>query len=640
MNSYVRAIAATAGVVSLVVPASALPTATAVAPDLTPNCPAATVTVHDNTTPVAIVDNFAVTTTSTIEVSGVGAYLSDVDVQTFITHTFAADLDITVTSPAGTVVTLTTDNGGANDNVFNGTVWDDDADPGGQVPYTTNDGVVTEHTFVNEVVASPLVPEEALGAFIGENPNGTWTLTVSDDLIGQPGTIQSWAITLSTLPSGRLTSPAVVTQGTPVGIPVGGLVTSQIEVVDAGFTQIGDADVVTSITHSFSTDLDITVMSPAGTVVTLSTDNGGGNDNVFNGTLWDDDANPIGQVPYTTNNGLASEHVYANLTTATPLVPEEAMSAFIGEDPNGTWTLAVNDDDAVADGGSIDSWSVSLSGIECAPNPPTNVTALRLDTGTLVSWTPPTNLATVDFYKATASPGGAECTTTTNTCMITGLTNGTTYTVTVRATNDVGPSADSEPSAPVTPATNPSIPRSVTAKPGKTSAIVRWVAPASNGGSPITQYTAEASPGGRTCTTTTTTCTITGLTNGTTYTVTVLAKNDVGSSPALAEGELPDPTAQVTPRTVPGKPTAVTTRPGDKRVTVRWAPPVSNGGAPIKRYVATASPGGRSCTVQASARRCTITRLRNGTRYSVTVRAVNVAGTSTPSKKSLVTPRR
>ena len=64
------------------------------------------------------------TTTSTIDVSGVDSYLWDLDVSTFITHTFPADLDMTITSPTGTVVTLTSDNGGGNDDVFNGTVWD------------------------------------------------------------------------------------------------------------------------------------------------------------------------------------------------------------------------------------------------------------------------------------------------------------------------------------------------------------------------------------------------------------------------------------------------------------------------------------------------------------------------------------
>src|SRR6185295_3978223 len=85
-------------------------------------------------TPTAIPTGPAVVT-STLVVSGAGTFLNDMTLTTFITHTFAADLDITIQSPAGTVVTLTTDNGAGNDNVYNGTVWDDKANPGGQVPY-------------------------------------------------------------------------------------------------------------------------------------------------------------------------------------------------------------------------------------------------------------------------------------------------------------------------------------------------------------------------------------------------------------------------------------------------------------------------------------------------------------------------
>ena len=131
--------------------------------------------------------------TSTIEVAGAGAYLTDVDLITDLAHTFAADLDITLQSPAGTVVTLTTDNGAGNDNVFTGTTFDDQADPDGQVPYVTNPGIVTDHPYANNTAATPLVPEEALAAFIGENPNGTWTITISDDLAGDGGALQQLA---------------------------------------------------------------------------------------------------------------------------------------------------------------------------------------------------------------------------------------------------------------------------------------------------------------------------------------------------------------------------------------------------------------------------------------------------------------
>ena len=87
-------------------------------PDPTPQ-----ITIHSNNTQAAIVDPGTIT--STIVVSGVDTMLKDVDVTTFIRHTASADLDITLTSPAGTTVMLTTDNGGSFDDVFNGTVWND-----------------------------------------------------------------------------------------------------------------------------------------------------------------------------------------------------------------------------------------------------------------------------------------------------------------------------------------------------------------------------------------------------------------------------------------------------------------------------------------------------------------------------------
>ena len=344
--------------------AAARRTRTKVVPTTPAGCGQAT-TTFTQSTPEAIPTGPAVVT-STIVVSGAGPYLFDLDVTTFIQHTFSADLDITITSPAGTVVTLTTDNGAGNDNVFNGTVWDDDANPGGQVPYTTNDGLVTDQLYVNLTTATPLVPEEALGAFIGEDPNGTWTITISDDLAGDGGSLDSWSLAVTTFPNAPITATVpTATQSTPVAIPTGPAVVTSTIVISGAGTSILDVNAITNIMHTFSADLDITLTSPAGTVVTLTTDNGAGNDNVFNGTLWDDSANPGGQVPYTTNDGLVTDQLYVNLATATPLVPEEAMAAFIGEDPNGTWTLTISDDLA-GDGGSLDSWSLDIKTFSCA----------------------------------------------------------------------------------------------------------------------------------------------------------------------------------------------------------------------------------------------------------------------------------
>ncbi|MBL0336251.1 MAG: proprotein convertase P-domain-containing protein [Chitinophagaceae bacterium] len=333
-------------------------TATCTAP-----CVSGAATTYTNSTPAAIPTGPGVIT-STITVSGAQTYLYDLNVQTFIQHTFAADLDITIQSPSGRVVTLTSDNGAGNDNVFNGTVWDDNSNPGGQVPYATNNGVVSDHAFTNLVVATPLAPEEPLGAFVGENPNGVWTITVSDDLAGDGGSLDSWSLIMKTLPSTPVTVTTSATNSTPTAIPTGpGVITSTITIAGAG-TQIFDVNMLTNIQHTFNADLDITLMSPAGTVVTISTDNGVGNDDVFNGTLWDDNANPGGQVPYSTNNGMVTDNAYTNLVTATPLTPEEGLAAFIGENPNGVWTLTISDD-LSGDGGSLNSWGLDIKTSLC-----------------------------------------------------------------------------------------------------------------------------------------------------------------------------------------------------------------------------------------------------------------------------------
>ncbi|MGH7149512.1 MAG: proprotein convertase P-domain-containing protein, partial [Planctomycetota bacterium] len=144
----------------------------------TPQAPTGGGATYTNSTPVAILD--LATANSTIVVSGALPSLLDLNLRTFITHTFAADLDITLTSPAGTVVTVTTDNGAGNNDVFNGTHWDNDAgDP------------VTDAVFADAVVETPLAPEESFAAFVGEDPNGTWTLTITDDAGADVGTLQS-----------------------------------------------------------------------------------------------------------------------------------------------------------------------------------------------------------------------------------------------------------------------------------------------------------------------------------------------------------------------------------------------------------------------------------------------------------------
>lgn len=422
IKSYSKKIFALIGIVSIISSsANAIhPTAPSSSP-LTQN--------FSNSTVTPIVDN--ATTVSTITVSGANPYLWDLDLNTFIDHTFSADLDITLTSPAGTTVTITTDNGAGNDNVFAGTLWDNSANPGGPQPYSTNNGMVTDNVYADLTLASPLTAEESLGAFKGEDPNGDWTLTISDDLAGETGTLNSWSLDINSLPTTPISVQQTFTDSPALAIPAGPAVVSDTITVSGLTDIICDLDVFTEITHTFSADMDISLTSPAGTSVTLTTDNGAGNDNTFNGTVWDDSANLAGTVPYTTNNGLVTDHAYVNLTTASPLVPEEALAAFDGEDPNGDWTLTISDDLA-GDSGTLANWELRFT--TCAEPTPTP-TSTPTSTATSTATNTPTSTPTSTF---TATP-----------------TPTATNAGTVAPVNTPTPAASASPSQTVAPTSTP-----------------------------------------------------------------------------------------------------------------------------------------------------------------------------------------
>ncbi len=86
------------------------------------------------------------------------------------------------------------------------------------------------------------------------------------------------------------------------------------------------------------------------------------------------------------------------------------------------------------------------------PTPPTGVSVTPGHETALVTWeTPASNGGSpITGYAATASPGGKTCDTDTLSCMITGLTYGATYSITVTATSAAGASAPSSPVVKVT----------------------------------------------------------------------------------------------------------------------------------------------------------------------------------------------
>ncbi|GIG19934.1 ATPase AAA [Cellulomonas chitinilytica] len=149
--------------------------------------------------------------------------------------------------------------------------------------------------------------------------------------------------------------------------------------------------------------------------------------------------------------------------------------------------------------------------------------------------------------------------------------------------------------------------------------VLQWDAP-DNRGAEITGYRVVASPGGITRQCASTTCTIDNLTNDVEYTFTVAAQNAVDLSDPSS------PSAPARPDAVPDAPTAPTLEFGDRSITATWPEPTSPG-SPVTSYTVEISPlpltGGGSTTV--STPRATFTGLRNGTAYTVRVRAHNKA---------------
>jgi hypothetical protein len=270
------------------------------------------------------------------------------------------------------------------------------------------------------------------------------------------------------------------------------------------------------------------------------------------------------------------------------------------------------------------------------PSAPTSLSATAGDGQATISFTPGSDggSAITNYKYSTDGTNYTALSPTDSSSPVTisGLTNGTSYTIYLKAVNANGDSSASS-SVTVTPSTTPSAPTSLSATAGDEQATINFT-PGSNGGSAITNYKYSTDGTNYTAlspTDSSSPVTISGLTNGTSYTIYLKAVNANGDSAASSS-------VTVTPSSTPSAPTSLSATAGDGQATISFTPG-SDGGSAISNYkystdgttYTALSPTDNSSPV-------TITGLTNGTSYTIYLKAVNANGDSSASSSVTVTP--
>lgn len=197
--------------------------------------------------------------------------------------------------------------------------------------------------------------------FAMQTTPGTYAVTVGPDILDVAGNAmdQNQNGVNGENPADRYSATARLYPGrqtfgvSGLSVPINDLSTSTVSIVVPatsvvnGFT-ITDLNVTLSLTHTYTADLIITLISPSGKAVTLFQRRGGSGDNLT-GTTFNDEATTLirnGSAPFSGS-----------------FRPDAALSGFDGLNPVGTWTLSVRD------AGRLDVGTISAVSLDIATNP-------------------------------------------------------------------------------------------------------------------------------------------------------------------------------------------------------------------------------------------------------------------------------
>jgi subtilisin-like proprotein convertase family protein len=146
-------------------------------------------------------------------------------------------------------------------------------------------------------------------------------------------------------------------------IPTQGPLSATVDVPESATIQ--DVNVTLSLTHTYVQYLTLRLVSPQGTVILLSRQQGGDGDN-YAGTVFDDEA--------TTSIGSGTAPFTGSFQ------PEEPLSGLDGEDQQGTWTLSIKND-WWSQTGTLVSWSLEITNDASTHTPVPTLVLGGIDTG-------------------------------------------------------------------------------------------------------------------------------------------------------------------------------------------------------------------------------------------------------------------
>ncbi|WP_396153268.1 reprolysin-like metallopeptidase [Flavobacterium sp.] len=153
--------------------------------------------VNSTNVPLAISASGTPTINSTLTIpTNQNQTIDKITVTLNITHTWMADLTVTLISPLGTQIQLFSGQCTNRDNAV--ATFDDE-------------GIALTCQGTTPTITGTLIPSQPLSTLIGESTEGTWTLRVFDSANQDGGTLNSWGITICTtdgtpLSCGEITS--------------------------------------------------------------------------------------------------------------------------------------------------------------------------------------------------------------------------------------------------------------------------------------------------------------------------------------------------------------------------------------------------------------------------------------------------